>query len=315
MKRIDLHRHLEGCLRVETICELGRQFSVALPAMDPEGLRPHVSVAGTCRGLLEFLEKFQPGASVLADLAACRRVARECIEDAAAEHLDYLELRFSPAYMGSAWKLDLSGVVASVVDGIAEASVETGLPVALIGTITRTYGPERAWAELQAFLEHKSSLCAIDLAGDEAGFPPSLFTAHFDRAREEGFPVCVHAGEAAGPDSIRVAIERLGAVRIGHGTRALEDPTLIDLMLARNTGIECCLTSNLQTGAIASLREHPLRTFLKLGLRATINTDDPAISRIDLAHEALVAAATAGLTREQIECAASHSESLAFSPL
>jgi adenosine deaminase len=315
MKRIDLHRHLEGSLRLGTIVELGLEHGVVLPGEGVEGLQAHVCVGGVCGGLVAFLEKFRLGASVLADMGACWRVAREAVEDAAEEGLDYLELRFSPAYMGEGRGLDLSGVVEAVAGGVAEAAGRTGLGVGLVGVISRTYGAGRAWDELRALLENAGALVAVDLAGDEAGYPARGFARHFEEVRAAGLGVTVHAGEGAGAESVRDAVEVLGATRIGHATRAVEDRRVLDLLHDRGIGIECCLTSNLQTGVVPSLTMHPARFFLENGFRATLNTDDPAISAIDFDHEIRDAAPAAGLLPHHVALAASHAEALVFPPL
>jgi len=152
----------------------------------------------------------------------------------------------------------------------------------------------------------------VDLAGDEGRFPPELFVPHFRRVRDAGLGVTIHAGEAAGAESIRAAIEKLGATRIGHGVRALDDPSVMKLLDDQRIGIECCLTSNLQTSTVSSLSAHPIKKFLEAGLLATINTDDPGISGIDLDHELDVAGPEAGLSSEQILQARLNAVAIAF---
>jgi adenosine deaminase len=309
---IDLHRHLDGSIRLETILELGDTHGIELPASSIEGLRPHVEVTENEPGLMAFIARFRWLTAVLADAEACHRVARENVEDARTEGLDYIELRFSPWFMAETHRLDPAAVVEAVVDGVAEGSRLTGVPVGLIGILSRTYGPEVAHQELEALLSCSDSLVALDLAGDEAGFPAELFREHFHKAREAGLAVTVHAGEAAGPESVWSAIRELGATRIGHALRAGEDPALLDFMAEHRIGIEANLTSNVQTSSVASYADHPLRSQLERGLLATINTDDPAISGIDLRHEYLVAAPRAGLDQELTRAAQANAVEIAF---
>src|SRR5207253_8278610 len=193
------------------------------------------------------------------------------------EGIDYIELRFSPWFMAEPHGLDLAGVVAAVVEGIAEGAQSTGLQVNLIGILSRTYGPEIARKELTALLTQGENIVALDLAGDEANFPPKLFTEHFRLARDEGWHVTIHAGESAGPESVWDAIKLLGAERIGHGVRAMEDPVLLGFLAEKHIGIEANLTSNVQTSTVADLASHPLRQMLVHGLLASINTDDPGV--------------------------------------
>lgn len=312
MKRIDLHRHLDGNIRVETILDLGKQHGVPLPAGDVEGLRPHVQVTVPEPGLVAFLQKFQWSVGVLCDTAACRRIAYENVEDALAERLDYVELRFSPWFMAMAHGLDPRAVVEAVVEGVSAGREAFGVRVELIGILSRTFGADICWKELEALLAFRDHLVAVDLAGDEAGFPAAMFKRHFARVRDAGLHVTIHAGEAAGADSVWDAIRLLGAERIGHGIRSVEDPALLDFLRERRIGLECCPTSNVQTSTVADYGSHPLRRFLELGIPATINTDDPGISGIDLDHELNRAAPAAGLTPELITLARRNAEEISF---
>ncbi len=309
---LDLHRHLDGCVRLETILDLAHHHGLRLPADDVEGLRPHVQITGPQPGVMAFIARFRWMTGVMVDAAAVRRIAYENVLDAKAEGLDYVELRFSPYFMAEPHRLDLVAVVEAVVDGVTAGSRDAGLGVGLIGILSRTYGPATAWSELQALLTHRDRLVALDLAGDEAHWPGDHFVDHFRRARAAGLAITVHAGEAAGPDSIWQAIEGLGATRIGHAVRATEDPALLAWMAERRIGIEANLTSNVQTSVVADYASHPLRVFLERGLLATINTDDPGISHIDIAHEYERAAPAAGLTAEQIRQAQRNALAIAF---
>ncbi len=315
---IDLHRHLDGSVRIETILELGRQHNIPLPAWDLEGLRPHVQVIdspsgdATMPGVMAFIAKFRWMTEVLVDYDACRRVAYENVEDAHLEDLDYVELRFSPWFMAETHSLDPAGVVEAVVDGAEGGARDFRLKVNLIGIISRTYGPEAGRQELEALLQQRDRLVALDLAGDEANCPGQLFIEHFLRAREAGWQITAHAGEAAGPQSIWQAIRELGAVRIGHAVAAIEDPALVDHMAERQIGIETSLTSNVQTRTVRDYASHPARQFLERGLLVTLNTDDPGISGISLRHEYEVAAPAACLTPNQIRQAQSNALTVAF---
>jgi adenosine deaminase len=297
---IDLHRHIDGSLRLTTILELGKLHGVKLPGTTLEELRPHVQIAERQPGVMAFIAKMLWMTAVLGDTEACRRVARENVEDAKREGIDYIELRFSPWFMAEPHGLDPAGVVAAVVEGVAEGAQVTGVRVQLIGILSRTYGPEIARKELAALLTQREQIVALDLAGDEAKFPAKLFAEHFDHGRDAGWHVTVHAGESAGPESVWDAVRLLGAERIGHGVRAMEDPALVDFLLEKKIGIEANLTSNVQTSTVPDLASHPLREMLERGLLASINTDDPGVSAIDLQYEFDVAAPEAGLSREQI---------------
>jgi len=309
---IDLHRHLDGSIRLETILDLGRQHNIHLPAWDVEGIRPYVQVVQPQPGVMAFIAKFEWMVGVLVDYAACRRVAYENVVDAMKEGLDYVELRFSPSFMAEPHGLDPGGVVEAVIDGVRSARQDIDMKVNLIGIISRTYGPDKAREEIDSLLHYRDDFVALDLAGDEANFPGDLFVDHVDRAREAGWRVTIHAGESAGPESIWQAINELGAERIGHAVRAVDDVDLMKYKVEKGIGIEANLTSNVQTSTVPDYASHPLRRFLELGLLGTINTDDPGISGIDLTYEYEVAALAAGLTREQIRQAQRNALEVAF---
>jgi len=309
---IDLHRHLDGSVRLETIVELGRQHNIELPGNTVEEIRPHVQVTEPQPGLMAFLAKMLWATRVLADGEACRRVARENVEDAKREGIDYLELRFSPWFMAEPNRLDPREVIEGIVAGITEGVETTGVRVNLIGILSRTYGADIAMKELDALLAHRAHFVALDLAGDEANFPAPMFVDHFKKGRDAGWRVTVHAGEAGGAQSVWDAIKLLGAERIGHGTRALDDPKLADHLAENRVPIEANLTSNVHTSTVPNLASHPLREMMSRGLICSINTDDPGLSGIDLRHEYEVAAPAAGLTRDQIHQAQINALETAF---
>src|SRR5205085_12510507 len=176
---LDLNRHLDGGMRLQTIIDLGRQHNLELPGKTVEEIRPHVQVTEPQPGLMAFIAKMLWATRVLADGEACRRVARENVEDAKREGIDYLELRFSPYFMAEPHELDMADVIEGVVAGIAEGVEATGMRVNLIGILSRTYGAEIAMKELEALLAHREHFVALDLAGAEANYPAVLFVYHF----------------------------------------------------------------------------------------------------------------------------------------
>ena len=309
---IDLHRHLDGNLRLETVLELALEHDLELPALELEPLRPYLQIVEPEADLAGFLRRVELMASVLTDYDACRRVAYENVEDVGSEGLHYAELRFSPGFMADAHALQPEGVVEAVCDGVAAGVRDVGVPIKLIGILSRTFGVRAVDAELEALLAHRDKLVALDLAGDEASVPGTEFVEHFRRGRDAGWRITVHAGEAAGAESVWQALNELGATRIGHGVRASEDPALLDYLAEQAIGIESCLTSNIHTSTVASLETHPLKDFLDRGILATINTDDPTVSGIDLSHELTTAAPAAGLTPDHVRKAQENAVEIAF---
>jgi len=309
---IDLHRHLDGSIRLETILELGKKNNIPLPANDLEGLKPFVQIVEPTPDIVTFFEKFKYMIGILVDYEACQRVAYENVEDAYLEGIDYIELRFSPKFMAGPHGLDPAGIVEAIIEGTDKAQRNLDIQVNLIGILSRTYGPDQCWLELESLLQYKDQITALDLAGDEVNYPGSLFVDHFKEGREAGWHITVHAGEEGGPDFIWQALEELGAERIGHGVSAARDPMLMDYLVNNSIGVESNLTSNIQTRVVDKYVNHPLRTFLEKGILATINSDDPGISNIDLNYEYEIAAPAAGLSHQQITQAQKNSLEAAF---
>jgi len=297
---VELHRHLDGSIRLETILDLAGQHGIRLPADTVAGLAPHVHIDQSAPGLMAFLERFEHMTAVLVDADACRRVAYENVEDARAEGIDYIELRYSPWFMAESHGMDPSEVMEACADGVRAAERDTGVKASIIGILSRTYGVEACMKELDAILAHRDHVVAVDLAGDEQRFPAQLFKEHFKRVRDAGLHVTIHAGEADGPRSVWSAIRDLGAERIGHGFRAIEDPALVDHLVEKGIPLEACPTSNLHTSTVGSYASHPIRLLAERGVRFCLNTDDPGISAIDISHEYDIAAPAVGLTPAQI---------------
>lgn len=309
---IDLHRHLEGCVRLETLIEIAQEHNLQYPASTVDDLRPLLQVTEQQADVMAFIARFDLITQAMVNPECCRRFAYENVQIAKAEGIDYLELRFSPLFMAQTHHLSPVDVVSSVVEGVQEGIKDFQLPVKLIGILSRTYGPDSCLKELDALLTQKEHITGLDLAGDEENFPGSWFVPHFRKAREVGWNITAHAGESGSSSSIRQAIRDLGATRIGHAVQALTDPDLLDEMAQKSIGIECNITSNVQTSTVSSYSMHPIRAFLELGLLATINSDDPTISAVDLCYEYNVAAPAAGLSPTQIRQAQENALKIAF---
>jgi len=296
----DLHRHLDGAIRLQTILDLADQHGIELPANDVAGLAPYVHIDESEPGLMAFITRFKYLIEILYDADACRRVAYECVEDAKREGINYIELRFSPWFMAERHGLNPQEVVEACIDGIKAGEQATGVRANAVGILSRGYGEVICHKELDAILACHDHMVAVDLAGDEAGYPAPMFKEHFKRVRDAGLYVTIHAGEAAGPQSVWDAIQELGAERIGHGFRSVEDPKLVEYLAKHGIGLESCPTSNLHISAVETYAEHPIRQLAEDGVKFCLNTDDPGISAIDIAHEYEVAAPAVGLSAERI---------------
>jgi adenosine deaminase len=308
----ELHRHLDGSIRLQTILELADQHGIALPARDIGGLAPYVHIDESAPGLMAFIARFEHMTAVLVDADACRRVAYENVVDARDEGIDYIELRYSPWFMAQSHGLEPAAVMEACADGVRAGERDTGIKANIIGILSRTYGATDCMKELEAILSHRDHVVGVDLAGDEAGYPAHLFEDHFRRVRDAGLHVTIHAGEADGPHSVWSAIRDLGAERIGHGFRSIEDPALVEYLAEQGIGLECCPTSNLHISAVADYVSHPIKDLADRGVKFCLNTDDPGISNIDITHEYEVAARAVGLSEAQIRHSQADALEMAF---
>lgn len=297
---IDLHRHLDGNIRPKTIWQLAQTNQITLPTSNFEDFIPYVQIIESESNLLAFLEKLDWGVAVLKSLDDCKRIAYENVEDVYSAGIDYAELRFSPYYMAKTHQLNTSDVVAAVIDGIRSGMKDFDVKINLIGILSRTFGVEKCQHELNAILDHKQDITAVDLAGDEYNFPGELFVKQFNQVKKADLHVTIHAGEAAGSESIWQAINHLHATRIGHGVACQHDQKLMDYMRKNQIAIESCLTSNYQTGTVEDINNHPIKTFLDNDLLVCLNTDDPAVENIELKHEFELAANKLNLSNDQI---------------
>lgn len=251
------------------------------------GWRGRLVAADREAGLLPYLAKIDNATRVATRLDDWRRITAEAIADAYDDGLGALELRFSPEFIATMTGLDPDDVL-EVVGGAVEDS-RLPVEVGLIGIILRNAGPDSAKDQMQRLVRHSDALVGVDLAGDEAGFPAALFSTAFGLAHDAGLPVTIHAGEAAGPESVWAAIEHLSPRRIGHGVRSAEDARLMDHLAEHDITLEVAITSNVQTGAAPSHRRHPIVDLVNAGVPVVLCTDNPTVSNTRLSVEHAIA--------------------------
>ena len=298
LPKIDLHRHMEGCLRLETLTEVAREHGVDLPSYDIEELRPYVQFTDDMPDFQNFLGKMELLREFYSAGEAVYRVAYEAIVDAAADNIQYLELRVSPAGK----QISPQEVMDNVVAAMAQATRDCPIQVGLLISVIREFGVGVAEEILELSLAYKDQgVVGLDLTGHEETHPGTPFIDVFRRAREEGLNITVHAGEVGDANNVREAVELLGAQRIGHGVRSIEDHRVVRLLRERNIALEICPTSNLQTGVTHAFVQHPLRDLYHLAVPVTINTDDPSVSDTTLTDEYLVAVTVMGFAVHDIQ--------------
>jgi adenosine deaminase len=286
LPKVDLHRHLEGSLRLQTMIEVARKHGMTLPA-NVVRLSRLVQVQDEDSFTFDnFLSKFNTLRMFYRSPEVIDRITYEAVEDAAKDNIRYLELRFTPVALSRAERFPLEDVTDWVCKAAQKAAKKYGVTVRLIASVNRHEPIELA--EQVAWLAAErigDGIVALDLAGNEAQYPAKPFVPVFNEARQAGLHVTIHAGEWGGAQNIREAIEKFSTDRIGHGVRVLEDDFATALAREHGTAFEVCVTSNYQTGAVESLPKHPAPQMIEKNLNVTFNTDDPSISQITLGNE------------------------------
>lgn len=298
--KIDLHLHLDGSLPAETILGLARKDHIELAADTEEGLRPYLTARADCEDLNEYLRCFDIPQVVLQTAENLRIASCELGRDLEEKGLSYAEVRFAPQ-LHVLRGLTQKEAVQAVLDGFGQVMEERRGRIRLKAILCCMRG-KNCTANMETVLTAARFLgkgvVAADLAGAEGLYPTRDFGEEFALARRLGVPFTIHAGEADGPESIWKALE-FGAVRIGHGVRAVEDEALMRELAQRGIPLEMCPTSNLQTRAVNSLTDYPLRNFLDRGIRVTVNSDNMTVSDTWAGKEFALLSREYGLTEEE----------------
>jgi adenosine deaminase len=283
--KVDLHRHLEGAIRLRTLIELYGDAGAPLPEATPEELAPRAQVLEPMGSLEAVLARFTVAQGAFWSAEATERIAYEAVEDLAADNVRLAELRFSPEFLCEPHGLDWDEVMEAIVRGVRRASREHDVAIGLIAIASRNYGLASAQRTVAFALRHREDLVAFDLAGDERAFPPALYVDALAPLAGTGLGLTTHYGESGGPPFPREAIEALGSTRLGHGISVAWDPEVTALARDRGVTLEMCPTSNVRTRGVGSISDHPAPRLLEAGVSVTINTDNPGLFAIDLTHE------------------------------
>ena len=324
--KVLLHDHLDGGVRPQTVIDLARdQKYTKLPTKDPGELATWFQ-RGAQRGSLPlFLEGFEHTCGVMQTEEALERVAYETLEDMKNDGVVYLETRFAPVFHQKKG-LHNETIVKAVLRGLERGNKDFGVDYGLIICAMRSMDPKVSQEIAELAVDFRSQgVVGFDLAGEEGGYPPKKHIDAFHYIQRENFNITVHAGEAFGKESIWQAIQWCGAHRVGHATRLIEDMkvkdgqvvsmgTLAQYVLDKRIPLEICLTSNVHTGAVSSLDEHPFGIFYRYKFRVTLNTDDRLMSGITLTDEYVTAAEHFGLTLDELEKITINAMKSAFIP-
>lgn len=281
MPKVELHLHLEGAIRPETMLRIFQRHGNPSVTTLEEARRLFVH-----RSFREFLEHYKELNEWLKEEADIELAARELMEDLAAQNVRYVEVTVSPGTVE--WLSGLQGerVLAAAVEGLTWGGEQHGVRWRIILDLVRNLGVERGWEMARTASRWRDrGVGGITLGGNETDFPASPYAEIYAWARDQGLLTTAHAGEGAGADSVWDCVRLLKVDRIGHGTRMVEDPALIRYAVERGIHVECCPTSNVETGVVSSPEEHPVRRLHDAGVRLGINTDDPALFRTTLTQE------------------------------
>ena len=301
LPKTDLHVHLDGSLRLSTLLELADEQGVELPAKDAPGLKHALHLGENTGSLVEYLKAVDTTLKGLQREDALVRVAGELAEDAAAENVRYMEVRYAPM-LHTRLGLRLTTVVEAVLEGLWQAKQALGIESNVIVCGIRNISPESSLEMAQLAVAYKGrGVVAFDLAGAEYDHPAKHHLPAFQLVRQNNINVTIHAGEAYGPESIHQAIHDCGAHRIGHGCRLREDGDLLHYVNDHRIALECCPSSNVQTGAVRDLASHPLKLYHDLGLRVTINTDNRLVTDTTVSRELWLTHTQMGLTLAEIK--------------
>jgi adenosine deaminase len=285
LPKSDLHVHLDGSLRLATILDLAERQRVELPARDEERLREAMNLGQNCGSLVEYLKAFDVTLRVMQTRDALERIAYELAEDAAKENVRYMEVRYAPM-LHTRRGLTLTSVVEAVLAGLRAARDDFGIESNVILCGIRNVSPESSLEMAQLAVAYKNrGVVGFDLAGAEYDHPAKHHRAAFQLVRDNNINVTIHAGEAYGPESIAQAVHVCGAHRLGHGCRLRENGDLLHYVNDHRIALECCPSSNVQTGAIRNLQSHPLKLYYNLGLRVTVNTDNRLVTDTTVSKE------------------------------
>lgn len=317
MSIVELHRHIECSLRPATLAELAQKVGISL-YKNADDIRKNFWVTKPLDSLNDVLDRFVLFQRVLFSEEVLKRVGYEVVEDAFGEEIRRLELRYSPRFASETSKIPWENVLRAFQRGIQKAAQEiktrTGaaMQVGLICIVSRGHEMGDAEEAIDFAIAHRKDFIAVDLAGPEIGNPCRRYKNIFRRAVDAGLPVTIHAGEACGPENVWEAIDLLGARRIGHGVRSIEDPELVRRLARDQILLETCPTSNVITRAVASWPQHPLPRLLEAGVPCSISTDDPGFFGVTMKDEFERCKKWMGMNESEINLCNKHAQRHSF---
>ncbi len=309
-----LHVHLEGAIRTATVIEIAKEYGLDLPAYNATELNPHIKVYEQWKNLDTVLEAFGIAQKSIASPQVLERIAWEFFEDSARQNIKLLEVRFSPDWAFSGHDLDWDVALDGILRAQKKAEVQFGMAIGLIAITSRSMGVESCERTVDWAIEHKEVIHGIDLADSEAQHPISGFVRPVLRAKKAGLGITIHSGEDTPASAVFDTIQAVGPERIGHGIHIIEDMSVVEMVVERGITLEVNPWSNYLTNSVPTIEAHPLKKLFDLGVRVTINSDDPEVLETNLNNEYRIAHEVLGMSLDEIKTCNRYAVEASFLP-
>jgi adenosine deaminase len=300
LPKTELHCHLEGAIRTQTLIDVARQYNLPLPSFERDELDKRVKVLDQWRDLHAVLQAFTIAQNSLAAPEIVERIAWELFEDSARQNIKLFEVRFSPDWAFSAHRLDWDAALEGILRARERAEHQFEMVIGLIAISSRSRGPASCARTVAWAVRHRGEILGIDLADSERDFPLSEFIPSIRRAKDAGLKLTIHTGEDTPASFVVETIELASPDRIGHGIHIIEDPAAIDLVQRRGITLEVNPWSNYLTSSVRRIEDHPLKKLFELGVRVTVNSDDPEALDTNLNNEYRIAHELLGMSFEEL---------------
>ena len=298
--KTEIHIHLEGAIRTQTIIDVAKEYNLKLPSYNANELDKHVKVYDQMQSLEAVLKAFDIFQNSITSPEVVERIAWELFEDSARQNIKLFEVRFSPDWAFHGHNLDWDACLEALLRAKARAEKEFDMAIGYIAITSRSMGPDSCVKTVDWAIRHKEHIAGIDLADSERDFPLREFVKPVLKAKDAGLKVTIHTGEDTPASFIKETIELTDPDRIGHGIHAIEDMNVIELIKERNITLEVNPWSNYLTNSVKTIEEHPLKQLFDLGVKVTINSDDPEVLETNLNNEYRIAHEVLGMSMDEI---------------
>ncbi len=314
LPKTEIHCHLEGAIRTGTLIEIAREHNLSLPSYEVSELDKHVKVRDQMRDLHAVLEAFTIARNSIASPGAVERIAWECFEDSARQNIKLFEVRFSPDWAFSGHRLDWDEALEGLLRAKERAERAFDMAIGFIAITSRSLGPESCTRTVDWAIRNRGSILGIDLADSERDFPLGEFVGPVRRAKEAGLKVTIHTGEDTPASFVTDTVKLANPDRIGHGIHIIEDPKAVELVRERGLTLEVNPWSNYLTNSVRRIQDHPLKKLFDLGVRVTINSDDPEVLDTNLNNEYRIAHQVLGMSLDEIAACNRYALEASFIP-